>query len=192
MPTILEISRHSGVPADKVIRVVNGEPVSADTVRRVRVAIAELGEPQYPPREAAVPEVLPVTPPPADELLERLVDATAELEARIPGQVGSVVYEALRVEVRPVAEHVASMESLFGNVLTGLRELAAQLAAERRNRVDDLALQVELIRTGWTNVDRRLGRIERMLERQAASAPASDQGPKLVQFDARERPGPAA
>lgn len=196
MATILEIARHAGIPADQVVRVVSGEPVNEEAARRVREAIALVGAPPYPLAASAVSGARPVpspAPPSVDRepepgLLERIAHATAELEERLPDQVGSVVYEAVRVEVQPVAEHMAGMDALFREMLGGLHRLAAEVAAERRDRVDDLALQVEIMRASWTSVDRRLGRLERMLERQARQPEdLSAGGARVVRIDARER-----
>lgn len=167
MPTILELATEAGVSADQVLRVVQGEPVSEDVAVRVRAAMDVLGRPAYPP--PALParvEPAPAAEMARDLLLERFAEAAAELETTLPAEVGTVVYEALRVEVRPVAEHVAGLQGLFDGLATELRRLRHELAAERRDRVEDLALQVELLRTGWASVDRRLGRIERALARE--------------------------
>ena len=45
-----------------------------------------------------------------------------------------------------------------------LERIEGDLLAERHARVDDLALLVDLIISGWKGVDDRLGRIERGLE----------------------------
>lgn len=168
MPTILELATEAGVSADQVLRVVQGEPVSEDVEARVRAAMDVLGRPAYPPPALPAPRVEPVLPVEAarDGLLERFAEAAAELEATLPAEVGTVVYEALRVEVRPVAENVAGLQTLFDGLAAELRRLRHELASERRERVEDLALQVELLRTGWEGVDRRLGRIERALSRE--------------------------
>ena len=99
MATILELAAHADVSAENVLRVIHGEPVSEEVELRVHEAIAALGEPPYPSRV----EVLPALPegPEREELLERFRATAAELETTLPQGVGSVVYEALRVEVRP-------------------------------------------------------------------------------------------
>jgi hypothetical protein len=179
MATVLEIATQAGASADQVLRVVNGEPVSEDVSSRVRAAIALLGAPPYPRPFAR--EALPATieGQTADHALERLTDAAAELESTLPLEVGTVVYEAVRVEVRPVVEHVAGLQTLFDSLAGELRLLRREVAAERRDRVDDLALQVELLRTSWVNVDRRLGRIERALARRPAERQPAEQGTLL-------------
>jgi hypothetical protein len=76
-----------------------------------------------------------------------------------------VVVDALRVEVRPVVKQVASMSVLVEQFAETWHELRAEIGAERRERLEDLELIVELITSGWRTVDRRLGRVERMLDR---------------------------
>jgi len=185
MATILELSRHAGVPAESVLRVVNGEPVSGDVTDRVNRAIEVLGPPPF-----AGPPSFPaeVVEPPAIELvvesarrdlLATFAEAATELETRLPQGVGSVVYEAIRVEVRPVAEHVAEMERLFQHLVRRIHEVEAR---ERSERLEDIALLTELITSGWRSVDRRLGRVERMLERlQAQQNGANSRAPRHVE-----------
>lgn len=174
MPTILELANESGVSADQVLRVVNGEPVSEAVDRRVRAAMERLGRPAYP--KPGRPPVEPTRTPAAelDRGLARLTTVAATSETTLPAEVGTVVYEALRVEVRPVAEHLAGLESLFDGLVDELRRLRHDVQAERRDRVRDLELQIELLRASWAGVDRRLGRIERALaRREEPTRPAS-------------------
>jgi hypothetical protein len=161
MATILELAQHAGVSAESVLRVVNGEPVSGDVTERVNKAIEALGPPRSPRTLHPVP-VPPDAGSPRDELLETFTAAAAKLEQRLPEDVGNVVYEAVRVEVRPMAQHLAQMEQLFQQVVRRIDEVGE---SERRERLDDVALMIELITTGWRTVDRRLGRLERMLAR---------------------------
>ena len=174
MPTILELANESGVSADQVLRVVNGEPVSEAVDRRVRAAMERLGRPAYP--KPGRPPVEPA-PTPAAELdrgLARLTTVAATSETTLPAEVGTVVYEALRVEVRPVAEHLAGLESLLVGGGVELRRGRHDVPAERRDRVRARELQIELLRASWAGVDRRLGRIERALaRREEPTRPAS-------------------
>jgi hypothetical protein len=161
--TILELADYADVSAENVLRVVHGEPVSEDVERRVQDAIDAIGSPPYPARV----EVLPAIPPGAstDELLERLQATAAELEASLPEGVGSVVYEALRVEVRPVAQHVAELGALFERMPTRLEQVSTSVEDERRDRLQDVALLTELVTSGWRSVDRRLARLEQIVSR---------------------------
>lgn len=161
--TILELADYAEVSAENVLRVVHGEAVSEDVERRVHEAIDAIGAPPYPRRV----EVLPAIPPGVgtDELLERLRATAAELEASLPEGVGSVVYEALRVEVRPVAQHVAELGALFERLLARVEQVSTSVEDERRDRLQDVALLTELVTSGWRSVDRRLARLEQVVAR---------------------------
>ena len=161
--TILELADYAEVSAENVLRVVHGEAVSEDIERRVHAAIDSIGAPPYPRRV----EVLPAIPPGVgtDELLERLRATAAELEASLPEGVGSVVYEALRVEVRPVAQHVAELGALFERLLARVEQVSTSVEDERRDRLEDVALLTELVTSGWRSVDRRLARLEQVVAR---------------------------
>ena len=161
--TILELADYADVSAENVLRVVHREPVSEEVERRVYEAIDALGVPSYP-RQV---EVLPAIPPGAssDELRERFQATAAELEAAVPEGVSSIVYEALRVEVRPVAQHVAELGALFERMLARLEAVSTSVDDERRDRLEDVALLTELVTSGWRSVDRRLARLEKIVAR---------------------------
>ena len=57
---------------------------------------------------------------------------------------------------------------LTNQVIRRLERLEGDLLAERHARVDDLALLVDLITSGWRSVDERLARIEEGLRRATA------------------------
>jgi cation diffusion facilitator CzcD-associated flavoprotein CzcO len=94
------------------------------------------------------------------EQIEALAATAAELEASIPAQVGHAVRDGLRSEVLPVARHIAEIRGLFNQAIRRLERIEGELLAERSARVDDLALLVDLVSSGWRGVDRRLARIE--------------------------------
>jgi exonuclease VII small subunit len=178
--TILELADYADVSAENVLRVVHGEPVSEEVERRVSEAIGALGVPPYP-RQV---EVLPAIPPGAssDELLERFRATAAELEAAVPEGVSSIVYEALRVEVRPVAQHVAELGALFERMLARLEAVSTSVEDERRDRLEDVALLTELVTSGWRSVDRRLARLEKIVARIEAGRNARREG-RLYRLD---------
>jgi hypothetical protein len=101
----------------------------------------------------------------AREGLETFAQSTAELEATLPDRVSDALHNSLRAEVLPVARHVAEVRGLSAQTIRRLERLHAEVEAERRARVEDLALIVELITSGWRSVERRLDRIERILDR---------------------------
>jgi len=58
-----------------------------------------------------------------------------------------------------------------------LERLETDLLAERHARVDDLALLIDLITSGWRGVDERLARLERTL--------AADEGAVVYRIEDR-------
>jgi hypothetical protein len=101
----------------------------------------------------------------AQDGLETFAQATAELEATLPQRVSEALHSSLQAEVLPVARHVAEVRGLSGQTIRRLERLHAEVEAERRARVEDLALLVDLVSSGWRSVERRLDRIERILDR---------------------------
>ena len=93
--------------------------------------------------------------------IEELAQATAELQGALPEQIGSAVRDGLRVEVLPVARHIAEIRGLLNQAIRRLERLEGDLLAERHARIDDLALLVDLVSSGWRGVDTRLEKIER-------------------------------
>jgi hypothetical protein len=96
------------------------------------------------------------------EQIEALAAAAAELEATIPAHVGEAVRDGLRTEVLPVARHIAEIRGLFNQAIRRLERLEGELLAERKARVDDLALLVDLVSSGWRGVEARLARLEEL------------------------------
>lgn len=92
--------------------------------------------------------------------LESLARATAELERVLPGQVGDAVREGVAREVVPVARNLGEIKGLLHQALRRLERLEQELLAERRARIDDLAVLVDLVSAGWQGVDARLARLE--------------------------------
>lgn len=106
--------------------------------------------------------------------VEALAAATAELESSIPQRVSAAVQDGLRTEVLPVARHIAEIRGLLNQAIRRLERVETELAAERSARVDDLALLVDLIASGWQGVDARLGRLE--AQRGGSVVPLRDAG----------------
>ena len=93
--------------------------------------------------------------------IEGLAEATAELEGALPEKIGAAVHDSMRAEVLPVARHIAEIRGLLNQAIRRLERLEGDLLAERHARIDDLALLVDLVSSGWKGVDDRLGRVER-------------------------------
>ena len=92
--------------------------------------------------------------------IESLAQATAEIQATLPEKIGTALHDGLRAEVLPVARQLAEIRGLLNQAIRRLERLERDLLAERHARIDDLALVVDLIASGWQGVDERLGRLE--------------------------------
>jgi hypothetical protein len=111
-----------------------------------------------------------VEPAQVDAALERareqvaaLAAMTAELESSLPDRIGDALQDGLREQVRPVGRNLAEIRGLMNQVIRRLERVEGDLLAERHARVDDLALLVDLVTSGWRNVEQRLARIEERL-----------------------------
>ncbi len=60
---------------------------------------------------------------------------------------------------------MVQLGSVLGELAEAVRDLRRETDAERRERVDDLAVLIDLITTGWQGLDARLGRIEKQVSR---------------------------
>ena len=97
----------------------------------------------------------------AREQVDSLAAAAASLEETLPARVG----EAVRNEAQPVGRNLAEIRGLMNQVIRRLERVEGDLLAERNARVDDLALLVDLVSSGWKGVDTRLARLEAVMSR---------------------------
>lgn len=93
--------------------------------------------------------------------VEALAAAAAELEGTLPEKVTAAVHDGLRAEVLPVGRNLAEIRGLLNQVVRRLERLEGDVLAERHARIDDLALLVDLVSSGWQGVGARLERLER-------------------------------
>jgi two-component sensor histidine kinase len=93
--------------------------------------------------------------------LEALAAAAEETAASLPDRV----QEGLKEQVVPVGRNLAEIRGLMNQVIRRLDNVEADALADRHSRVDDLALLVDLISSGWKSVDARIARIEAMITR---------------------------
>ena len=96
--------------------------------------------------------------------VEALAETADELQNVLPEAVGNALRNGLREEAAPIARRLAEVKGLVNGTVRRLERLETDLLAERHARVDDLAILVDLITSGWKGVDHRLGRIERGLQ----------------------------
>ncbi len=119
---------------------------------RQRIAQAAAGTTEPAALEAALER--------SREGLEALAATTAELESSLPGRLDAAMQDAIRAEVVPVARSLAEIRGLLNQAIKRLERLEGDLLAERHARLDDLALLVDLVSSGWKGVDERLARLE--------------------------------
>jgi hypothetical protein len=150
-----------------------------EAIRRARERLARAAEGRAEPGEIeAVFERVRVQ-------AEALAQAAAALEAALPQQVADAVREGVHAEALPVARQLGEVRGLMNHVIGRLESLEGGLLAERHARVDDLALLVDLVASGWRNVADRLGRIEEGLQGSPSAVvyrieerrPSSETGP---------------
>lgn len=123
---------------------------------RARLAAASGGQPDPADTTAALER--------ARAGIEALAETTADLRAGLPERVGQAVREGVRAEASPVARQLAEVRGLAGQTIRRLEHLDGDLTAERHARVDDLALLVDLISSGWKAVDERLAHLEALFD----------------------------
>ena len=97
----------------------------------------------------------------ARHAVESLAATTARFEAGLP----EAVQDGLRQHFRPSARHLAEVRGLTNQVIRRLERIEGDILTERHARVDDLALLVDLISSGWQGVDTRLERLEGVVGR---------------------------
>jgi hypothetical protein len=100
----------------------------------------------------------------ARNAVEALAATTAEFETGLP----EAVQDGIRQHFRPSARHLAEVRGLMNQVIRRLERIEGDVLAERNARVDDLALLVDLIASGWRGVEQRITQLETRLQREGA------------------------
>lgn len=148
-----------------------------EALDRARKRLSEAGA-------AADPVALDTVIERARLALETLAAQTSELESSVPEKLDAAIREGLRAEARPIGRQLAEVRGLSNGTIRRLERLQHDLDAERRARVEDLALLVDLIASGWHGVERRLDRLERSLDRLERSLEDRPPG-EVYRFDRR-------
>ncbi len=134
-----------------IVALVDGDAVER---ARERIEAAAAGRADPAALESALER--------ARAALEELAQTSAELQAGLP----EALQDGLREHFRPSARHLAEVRGLMNQVIRRLERIEGDLLAERHARVDDLALLVELVTSGWRGVEQRLARLEDGLRRE--------------------------
>jgi hypothetical protein len=128
-----------------------------DAVERARARLADAAAGR--PDQAAVDTALER----AREALAGLAATADSLESSLPLKVEEAVGVGLREQLRPSARHLAEVRGLMNHVIRRLERIEGDVLAERHARIDDLALLVDLVASGWESVNDRLAKIEAAL-----------------------------
>jgi len=186
MTTVAEIAGAANVSVESVLRVLNRDEVGTDITDRVVSAMDAYGFSRLPPPETVAgseaprsrtPEPRPVVGEVVDDNGRWNVqaDALGRARAELLQVVGEVVDELENPEtverasdplgVHSLADRVGVIDARFDGVARDLEGMKRELARARSERIEDLALLVDLLTTSWRAADRRLARIDRHLER---------------------------
>jgi hypothetical protein len=138
--------------------------MDADAIKRAQERIDQAASGRVEPA------ALDATLERAREQVEALAATAAELETTLPSRIGDALEDGLRAQVLPVGRNLAEIRGLMNQLIRRLERVEGDLLSERHARVDDLALLVDLVTSGWRGVEQRLARIE---ERLAADGGAS-------------------
>ena len=161
---LVEIAEKADVPVEGVIRVLTREPVSDAVLERVLGVLDDLTPEQTRAVQrfalAALHDVLPRREPEVPPYPEAEAAAEAALSAAPDDE-----REQLPAAPSPSDTALVELSSVLSELAEAVRDLRRETDEERRERVDDLAVLIDLITTGWQGLDARLGRIEKQIGR---------------------------
>ncbi len=184
MSLLAEVAARADVPVEGVVRVVTRQPVS----RRIEQRVVEVLDSLQPDQLRAVERLARagtahVVTPSSEVLPRDQRGATAP----DPGLVAGVDATLMRDQ----ADGLLRLNRLLEEITVRLNEMRRDHVADRQDQVNDLAVLVDLMTTGWRGVDRRLGRLERTLARLEATVAREIETPQPLVAAPRE-PQPIA
>jgi Bacterial regulatory proteins, lacI family len=171
---LVDIAERAHVSVEGVVRVLTREPVSDAIKERVLAVLDELDPEQTRVLQrfalAALHDVIPrphEAMPDVDMRAPERVDLPRALLPPAPPETPAEPAVETPAELPAPAEaaHLVQLSAVLEELAGAVRDLRRETDTERRERVDDLAVLIELISTGWQGLDRRLGRLERQLGR---------------------------
>ena len=172
MSILVEIAGKADVSVEGVVRVLTREPVSSAVKERVLAVLDQLDAEQTRVLErfalAAVHDVVPLDPDAeeteamdAPEVHEGQL-ALGESPASAPTFDSEANGRSSEVELPP------GLGTLLEELVGAVWEIRHESRSNRQERLDDLAVLVDLMTTSWQGVDRRLARLEQLLARREA------------------------
>jgi hypothetical protein len=132
--------------------------MTEDAIERARERLRDAAEGR--PDAAAVDAALER----ARAQIEELAEAAAGIESTLPARIEGALQDGLREQVKPVGRNLAEIRGLTNQVIRRLERIEGDLLTERHARVDDLALLVDLVSSGWKSVDDRIDKLERSFQ----------------------------
>ena len=186
MSILVEIAGKADVSVEGVVRVLTREPVSSAVKERVLAVLDQLDGEQTRVLErfalAAVHDVVPLEPddelaPPEEEEEETDDSPPAVHEGQLalgespPPQHPTLLDGAPATELdRPLDTDLpVGLGTLLEELVSTVWEMRHERRSDRQERLDDLAVLVDLMTTSWQGVDRRLARLEQLLARREAN-----------------------
>lgn len=183
MSLLDEVATRADVPVEGVVRVLTRQPVSRRIEQRVLAVVNDLTDEQF----RVLARFAPATAPNALRRGTELAAHALEPGTAVETAVGRAVVESTTDGV-PLAgggDQAVRLGWLLEELVGSLKELKGDHIAERQDRLENLAVLVEMISTGWQGVDRRLGRLERAIGRlEQAEAPVMRAAPSLTKAPA--------
>lgn len=181
----MDIAEKAHVSVEGVVRVLTREPVSDAIKERVLAVLDELDAEQTRVLQRfALAALHDVLPRPYEAPVRAPVDAdwdpkSPEAVRLLPPAHAPAPESHQLPAAPPEAAHLVQLSGVLEELASAVRDLRQETDTERRERVDDLAVLIELISTGWQGLDRRLGRLERQLGRLEAGVPQAAPPPPL-------------
>jgi hypothetical protein len=181
MSLIAQIAGEAGVSVEGAVRVLTRQPVSEAIEQRVLEALARLdpADQALVRRAATLTRTVVEEGPPDEELatedsepdpaeilrtqLDDVLRAPIEQEDAVVERIDEVPDPHPAVDFSDAIRELAGAMTALGRSIQDLRR---EGESDRVARIEDLAMVVDLIVSGWNSVDRRLGRLERLVERE--------------------------
>jgi hypothetical protein len=186
MSILLRIAERADVAVEGVVRVLENQPVSRAIEERVLAVLQDLDADDAEAvrrlgllraRNVVAADSTGIEPAPRADAAKTLTEVTQTLDPEPDRELASSL--AARTNGGAGAldlnwEAMQRLADILEELVVSVREIKHEGSEERHDRLQDLAVLVELITTGWQGVDRRLARLERITTRLEAGSRTSD------------------
>jgi hypothetical protein len=152
---------------------MDAEDTQHDPLRDAREAalrrIGELRQRSVGASEPAGPDLRTLLAR-SERHVDELRRSASELAAILPTRVEAAVARALGEDEGGLGRRLDHVVDQTGQLAAAVERVEGDLLSERHARVDDLALLVDLVASGWRGVEQRLARIEERLSQDGGDA----------------------